>query len=181
MSKRKSPLSTPSIVKVQSRIVRPTTCSDVVGRPALAALTMAVEAAAAPVAAAAATARRAAGPRRRVATTLLHPRRLIGRRQDASGASEALCANRDDEARARDSGGRKKRRCRLVPRYYRVPPGAIPDGPRTAYRFTPAWPYRYRLPGPWAEWPGSSHSLLKKVRRRAHFIVRVILAPVHIK
>ena len=83
---------------------------DVVGRPALAALTMAVEAAAAPVAAAAATARRAAGPRRRVATTLLHPRRLIGRRQDASGASEALCANRDDEARARDSGGRKKRR-----------------------------------------------------------------------
>ena len=67
---------------------------DVVGRPALAALTMAVEAAAAPVAAAAATARRAAGPRRRVATTLLHPRRLIGRRQDASGASEALCANR---------------------------------------------------------------------------------------
>ena len=64
---------------------------DVVGRPALAALTMAVEAAAAPVAAAAATARRAAGPRRRVATTLLHPRRLIGRWLDASGASEALC------------------------------------------------------------------------------------------
>ena len=32
--------------------------------------------------------------------------------------------------------------------YYRVPPRAIPDGPRTAYRFTPSWPYRYRLPGP---------------------------------
>ena len=43
------------------------------------------------VEAAAAAARRAAGPRRRVATTLLHPRRLIGRWLDASGASEALC------------------------------------------------------------------------------------------
>ena len=82
---------------------------DVVGRPALAALTMAVEAAAAPVAAAAATARRAAGPRRRVATTLLHPRRLIGRWLDASGASEALCGTTSPAGEGRECESLGKR------------------------------------------------------------------------
>ena len=114
---------------------------DVVGRPALAALTMAVEAAAAPVAAAAATARRAAGPR---------PPTKSRHHSVASAPADREMARRERSERSAlrdDEPGGRKRMCRRS-QYSRVPPPAIPDGPRTAYRFTPAWPYRYRLPGP---------------------------------
>ena len=88
----------------------------------------------------------------------------------ASAPADREMARRERSERSAlrdDEPGGRKRMCRRS-QYSRVPPPAIPDGPRTAYRFTPAGPYRYRLPGRGpSRLRGSLVSHTRRVRRRA--------------